>query len=161
MARNGRMSKAHVPRQEATPDRDVPDENWTSSAIVREDGQEVTELLTDDARAEATNSHATSAVRVCDICDRGLNGDEAYKDHMNRHRFKEELRRDEDTEISRAAFKVMVRLARDPKASSKTIEILTVLAGLLHKELPKDLRIQEGSSSRAAELATRWPWSRV
>ena len=55
---------------------------------------------------------------------------------------------EEDTEISTGAFKSMVALARDPGASDQTIEILTVLAGLLHKELPEDfLRIREGSSS--------------
>jgi hypothetical protein len=42
----------------------------------------------------------------------------------------------------------MVDLVRDPKASTNTIEILTVLVGLLHDKLPDDLRIrEEGSSS--------------
>ena len=55
---------------------------------------------------------------------------------------------DLDTEISTGAFKSMVALASDPGPSDQTIEILTVLvAGFLHKELPEDLRIREGSSS--------------
>jgi hypothetical protein len=139
MARNGHRSKANGPRQEATHGRDVPDESWTKGwVIVQQDGREVTELLTDDTRAD---------VHICDICKRDLYGDELYKEHMNRHRFKEDRHWDEDNEISRGAFNVMVRLASDPKASAKTIEILTELAGLLHLELPKNLRIQEGSSS--------------
>ena len=54
---------------------------------------------------------------------------------------------EEDTEISTGAVKSMVAWARDPGASDQTIEILTVLAGLLHKKLPEDLRIQEGPPS--------------
>ena len=195
VAGNGRRSKAQGPRQQATPGRDVPDENGTSWVIVQDDGQEDTEPSTDDARAEATNSQATSDVRFCDICPRCLNGDEQHKHHMKLHRAKVEqyehhmkLHRakdrfreewnggaalgpeaeeatsgrdvpdenetagganwEEDTEISTGAFKSMVAWARDPGASDQTIEILTVLAGLLHKELPEDLlRIREGSSS--------------
>jgi hypothetical protein len=42
----------------------------------------------------------------------------------------------------------MVVLVRDPKASTNTIEILTVLVGLLHNQLPDDLWMrEEGSSS--------------
>ena len=188
VAGNGRRSKAQGPRQQATPGRDVPDENGTSWVIVQDDGQEDTERPTDDARAEATNSQATSDVRFCDICPRFceicarcLNGDEQHKHHMKLHRAQNQLhlecnggaalgpeleeetsgrdvpyetetargpKCEEDTEISTGAFKSMVAWARDPGASDQTVEILTVLAGLLHKELPEDfLRIREGSSS--------------
>jgi hypothetical protein len=102
--------------------------------------REVTELLTDDTGADV--------YYICDRCDRGdLCTEERYKDHINRHRYKEDRRWDEDTESSRGAFDVMVSLARDPKASAKTIEILTDLAGLLNLKLPDELWIQEDSSS--------------
>jgi hypothetical protein len=115
-------SKAKGPRQEATPSR------------------EVTELRTDDTGADVHY--------ICDMCDRGdLYTEERYKQHMHVHRFKEERRWDEGTEISRGAFDVMVSLARDPKASAKTIEILTDFSGLLNLSLPNDLWKPEVSSS--------------
>jgi hypothetical protein len=164
----GRRSKVHGPW---TPGRDVPDENGTSWVIVQDDGREYTEPATYDARAEASNSKATSDIRFCDICPHCLNGDEQYKDHMQLHQeAKNRLLLDfnrgvalgpeadevtsgrdvadenetvEDTEISWCMFHAMVTLARDPRSS----KILTVLAGLLHKERTDNLRIQKGSSS--------------
>jgi hypothetical protein len=177
-AENGRRSKAQGPRQEVTPGREVSNENATvgMSLVIVQDRHEDTEPHTDDAEAEAT-----SEVRFCCyICLRILNGDEQYQHHMQlRHRSKKRRRHwgggggaalpdekekmvganwvVEDTEISEGAFMSMVALMREPGASIQTIEILTVMAGLLHKKLPDDMRIQEGSSPGAAEPATtRW-----
>jgi hypothetical protein len=113
--------KFHGPRQEATPGRDVTEETNTSCVTAQDDGQEDTELPTDDTRAEATNSQATSDVRVCDRCSHGLNGDEQYEQHMEFHRFQERLRWEEDTEITRGAFYVMVALAKDKKPTPRPL----------------------------------------
>ena len=148
-------SKVHGPRQEAAHCQDVPDENRKSWVFVEEDGEE----------AEATNSQATSNVPFCDIRPHCLNGDDDIESHRAKNRLlvekwdggaalgpeaekatsgrdvPDENERAEDTEISRGAFNATVALVRDPGASDKTIQILTVLAGLLHKGLPEGLRI--------------------
>jgi hypothetical protein len=141
---DGRGSKVHDPLlQEAAPSRDVPNENSTTWVNLQENGDEHDTDDSDEAKSDIING--------CHICPRLPNGGAALRleaEEATSGRDGPEEMTEEDTEIVRGAFFTMVDLARKTRTTHLTTDILTGMAGLLHKELPKDfLQIQQGSSS--------------